>query len=66
MTRLLYGQKKRIYDEVRKAGKVTIAELKDLTEINYNTIRGALVALTNAGMIERVAKGVYRVAKEKH
>lgn len=58
------GQKGQIHDAIRKAKTVTVDELRASTSINYNTIRGILVALTNAGMIERVERGVYKIAKE--
>jgi len=39
---------------------MTLDEIWEATGFNPNTMRGVVVRLTNAGLIERVGKGVYR------
>jgi len=55
------GEEKRLILEViRKNGTMTLDEIWEATGFNPNTMRGVVVRLTNAGLIERVGKGVYR------
>jgi predicted transcriptional regulator of viral defense system len=54
------GKRKEIYEIIKKANTISLADIKASTNINYNTIRSAVVSLTKAGLIERVGKGTYR------
>lgn len=53
-------EKKEIYEVIKKTGTMSLQEIWAATGKNPNTIRGAVVSLTNAGLIERVEKGVYQ------
>jgi predicted transcriptional regulator of viral defense system len=58
---MLRGEKKRvIYEMIKKTGKISLKEIRASTNINYNSIRSAVISLTNAGLIERVEMGVYK------
>ena len=58
---LLKGKKtKEIYEIIKKAGRIRLKEISALTDINYNTIRSAVINLTNYGLIERAERGVYK------
>lgn len=60
----LRGQSKTIFEIIRPAGEISLEELKDSTEINYNTIRSAVIRMTDQGLIERVGRGKYQFKKE--
>jgi len=60
----LRGQSKTIFETIKQEGEISIEELRDSTEINYNTIRSAVIRLTNQGLIERVGHGKYQFKKE--
>lgn len=52
---------KKIYEVIKRGGKpISIKEIRDSTDINYNTIRGALQRLAKQGLIKRVDKGLYK------
>lgn len=56
------GEKRReIYEIIKKTKKVSLMEIKALTNINYNTIRSSVISLSKAGLIERVERGVYKI-----
>jgi len=59
----LRGKTKQVYDIVKKSKKVSLQELKKKTNINYNTIRGAVIRLTKRGLIKRIGRGVYELKK---
>ena len=59
------GHTKEIYEIIKKAEEITLTELSASTTTNYNTIRGVVIRLTNAGLIERVGRGVYRMNKSR-
>jgi predicted transcriptional regulator of viral defense system len=59
------GQTKReIYEVIKKIGPISLSGIWEATGHNPNTIRSSVVSLTNAGLIERVGKGIYK-AKSK-
>ena len=60
MAEKIRGEKKRIYELIKSKEKVSLKEIRALTNINHNTIRSAVVGLANAGLIERVGKGTYK------
>jgi len=43
---------------------MSLKQIQSSTSINYNTIRSAVIGLTNKGLITRVGRGVYKI-KEK-
>jgi predicted transcriptional regulator of viral defense system len=45
---------------IKKAKRISLKELRASTNINYNTIRSAVISLTNAGLIERIERGIYK------
>lgn len=49
-----------IYEMIKKEKRLSIAEIRDSTDITYNTIRSAVIRLTNLGLVERVDRGVYQ------
>ena len=61
MSEKIRGKKrKEIYEMIKKAKTISLEEINASTDINYNTIRSAVIGLTNAGLIERVGRGTYR------
>jgi len=61
MSKKVRGEKKRkIYEIIKKAETIPLKEIRASTNINYNTIRSAVISLTNQGLIERINKGVYK------
>jgi len=60
MAERIRGEKKRIYEIIKSKENVSLKEIRVTTNINQNTIRSAVVGLTNAGLIERVGKGTYK------
>jgi len=50
-----------IYKMIKNAGTMSLKEIKASTDINHNTIRSAVIGLTNKGLIERVKRGVYKI-----
>ena len=61
MSKKIRGEKrKEIYDMIKKAKKISLKEIRASTNINYNTIRSAVIGLTKAGLIERVGRGIYK------
>lgn len=62
--RRLRGSWKVIYELIRKNETMSIREIQSSANMNYNTIRSALVGLTNKEWIERVGRGVYRIKKK--
>jgi len=59
--RELKGKETRKVLEVLKgAGKpLSVKEIRKLTDVNYNTIRGTLQRLVKMKLIKRVNRGVY-------
>jgi predicted transcriptional regulator of viral defense system len=57
----LRGEKtKEVYEIIKRSNKpVSLTELKASSNVNYNTIRGAVHRLVKRGLIKRVGKGVY-------
>jgi len=51
---------KKIYEIVKEKKRVSVREIMDSTDINYNTIKSSLITLTNQGLIERIGKGKYQ------
>jgi predicted transcriptional regulator of viral defense system len=61
MNQEIRGKKRReIFEVIKKAKRISLKEIKTSTNINYNTIRSAVISLTNAGLIERIERGVYK------
>jgi predicted transcriptional regulator of viral defense system len=56
----LKGKKKEIYEIIKNAKTISLKDIRASTNINYNTIRSAVISLTNAGLIERVERGTYK------
>lgn len=56
------GRRKKVYEMLKKRGvAMSVGEIWNASEIrNYNSIKSALLALTNYGVIERVSRGRYR------
>jgi predicted transcriptional regulator len=60
MSKKVRGEKKKqVYEMIRKAKTISLKELRAATNINYNTIRSAVIGLTNSGLIERTGRGIY-------
>ena len=55
------GTWKVIYEMIKKAEMMSLKEIKASTDINNNSIRSAVIGLTNKGLIERVKRGVYKI-----
>jgi len=49
---------------IKKAKKISLKEIKASTNINYNTIRSAVIGLTNSELIERIERGIYKPKSE--
>jgi len=65
MGKKIRGEKrKEAYEMIKKAKKIWLKEIEDSTNLNYNTIRSAVIGLTNSGLIERVERGVYKPKSE--
>ena len=64
LSKRLRGQTKTIFEIIKQAGEISLKELKGSTEINYNTIRSAVIRMTDQGLIERVGYGKYQFKKE--
>jgi len=61
MSKKIIGEKrKEIYEMIKKAKTISLKEIKASTTINYNTIRSAVIGLTNSGLIERIGRGIYK------
>jgi predicted transcriptional regulator of viral defense system len=61
VSRKVRGEKrKKIYEIIKKAEEISLKDIRASTDINYNTIRGAVIALTNEGLIKRVKRGAYK------
>ena len=58
------GKRKEIYEMIRKAKTMSLQEIKASTDTNYNTIRSAVIGLTNFGLIERIGRGLYKLKSE--
>jgi predicted transcriptional regulator of viral defense system len=54
-------KRKEVFEIIRKAKTISLKEIRASTSINYNTIRGIVIGLTNKGLIERVDRGLYKV-----
>lgn len=51
----------KVYEAIKKAGEtISIRKIRSLTDVNHNTIRGAVQRLTVQGLIKRVGRGVYK------
>jgi len=62
MSKKIRGDKrKEIYEIIKKAKEISLKEIRASTSINYNSIRGIVIGLTNKGLIERVDRGLYKV-----
>jgi predicted transcriptional regulator of viral defense system len=65
MSKKIRGDKrKEIYETIKKAKEISLKEIKASTNINYNTIRSAVIGLTNSGLIERIERGIYKPKSE--
>jgi DeoR/GlpR family transcriptional regulator of sugar metabolism len=65
MSKKIRGEKrKKIYELIKKKEKISLKEIKMSTGINYNTIRSAVIGLTNSGLIERIGRGIYKLRSE--
>jgi predicted transcriptional regulator len=54
MNKEVRGEKRReIFEIIKKAKRISLKELRASTNINYNTIRSAVISLTNTSLIER-------------
>lgn len=52
---------KEIYEIIKRAKKpVSIQDIRESTNINYNTIRGTVQRLAKQGLIKRVSRGIYK------
>jgi predicted transcriptional regulator of viral defense system len=60
MSARLRGKRKEIYELIKKAKTISLTDIRASTNINYNTIRSAVIGLTKAGLIERIGKGIYK------
>jgi len=61
MGKKIRGEKrKKILEIIKKSKMISLQEIKKSTDINYNTIRSAVINLTKAGLIERVERGLYK------
>lgn len=61
MSKEVRGEKRReVFEMIKKAKRISLEELRASTNINYNTIRSAVISLTNAGLIERIERGIYK------
>jgi len=60
----LRGRRKEIYEMIKKAKKLSLQEIKASTDINYNTIRSAIIGLRDYGLIEWVERGTYKLVEE--
>jgi predicted transcriptional regulator of viral defense system len=61
MSEKIRGEKrKKILEIIKKSKMISLQEIKKSTNINYNTIRSAVINLTKAGLIERVERGLYK------
>jgi predicted transcriptional regulator len=47
----LKGKKKEIYEIIKSAKTISLKDIRASTNINYNTIRSAVISLTNAGLL---------------
>jgi predicted transcriptional regulator of viral defense system len=63
--RTFKNQTGEIYRIVKERKKITLKELRKLCKVNYNSVRGSLIRLTNLGLLERVERGTYRLKEEK-
>jgi len=60
MSKKVRGEKrKQIYEMIRKVKTISLRDIRAATNINYNTIRSAVIGLTNSGLIERTGRGIY-------
>lgn len=60
-TRELKGSRKKVYEIIAKReGIISITEIRGLTKVKYNTLRGAIISLTKLGLIKRVGRGQYK------
>ena len=65
MSKKIRGVKrKEIYLMIKKTKQMSLKEIKASTNINYNTIRSAVIGLTNFGLIERIGRGLYKLKSE--
>lgn len=61
-TRKLKGSRKKVYEIMTtRKGIMSITEIRGLTRMKYNTLRGAFIALTKLGLIKRVGRGQYKI-----
>ncbi|MEM2146450.1 MAG: hypothetical protein QW279_13895, partial [Candidatus Jordarchaeaceae archaeon] len=59
MNKEIRGEKRReIFEIIKKAKRISLKDIKASTNINYNTIRSAVIGLTKAGLTERVDRGI--------
>lgn len=62
MSKKIRGEKRRkIFEMIKEAKRISLKEIKASTNINYNTIRSSIIGLTKAGLIKRVDRGVYEL-----
>jgi predicted transcriptional regulator of viral defense system len=63
MKREKRGQKMTILGFIRRENEASLENIRESTKINYNSIRSAVVCLTNEGLIERIGRGKYKIRK---
>lgn len=49
-----------VYELFEDKKKMSIEEVRSSIQANYNTVRSALIRLTNLGLVERVGRGEYK------
>jgi predicted transcriptional regulator of viral defense system len=59
----LFGEKYKIYQVIRERKMIKTSQLRELTDVKYNSIRGALITLTHDGLIVRTEKGNYKLTE---
>ena len=53
-----------VFELLEDKKDMSIEEVKSSIQANYNTVRSALIRLTNLGLIDRVGRGEYRYKQE--
>jgi len=54
------GCRKEVYEIIKKSGQMSLEDLRKRSSANYNTMRSAVISLTNSGAIKRVKRGIYK------
>lgn len=53
-----------VYELFEDKKKMSIEEVRSSIQANYNTVRSALIRLTNLGLVKRVGRGKYKYKPE--